>query len=102
MSVVRIRRSGGKIVQDSDCYIGRRCTMGGWNLPQSKWANPYTVKEYGREEALRKYEEYVRNTPELWNKLEELDSKVLGCFCSPQPCHGDILLKLLKEKKLEN
>lgn len=42
-SVVRLRRQGGKIVQGADVYIGRRLTMGGWNLPQSKWANPFPI-----------------------------------------------------------
>ena len=99
MSVVRIRRQGGKVVQDCDLYIGRLCTQGGWNLPASKWANPFTVKAYGREEALQKYEQHVRETPDLWNALEELEGKILGDWCKPDPCHGDILIKLLNEKR---
>ena len=30
--VVKILRKGGNIVVDCDVYIGRRCTMGGWDL----------------------------------------------------------------------
>jgi hypothetical protein len=66
---------------------------------KSKWHNPYPVQKYGREEALRLYEEYVRNTPELWDGLEELKGKILGCWCAPEECHGDILIRLLKEKR---
>ena len=34
---------------------------------------------------------------ELMNQLPELKNKVLGCWCYPEKCHGDILFKLLKE-----
>jgi hypothetical protein len=95
MSVVRIRRSGNKVVQGCDVYIGRACFMSGWKLPNSKWSNPFTVHDYGREESLRRYEEYVLNCS-LLNDLHELKGKILGCWCKPEACHGDILLKLIK------
>lgn len=106
-SVVRLRRQGGKVVQDCDIYIGRSCTMGGWNLTESKWHNPFSVKGCGTaEEACRKYETYIRNKPSLLKCLSELEGKKLGCWCkhttevSERPtCHGEILLKLLEEKK---
>lgn len=95
MSVVRIRRKGGVVVQDCDVYIGRKCTMGGWNLPESKWANPFSIKECGSaKEAVRRYDEYIRQNPELLKALPELKGKRLGCWCSPNPCHGDVLVRL--------
>jgi hypothetical protein len=102
--VVRLRRRGGKVVQDCDLYIGRRMTMGGWNLPQSDWANPFTVKICGSaEEACRRYEEWLLekddeggHTNPLLSRLEELRGKTLGCWCKPGPCHGDILIRLLE------
>jgi len=114
MSVVRVRRKNGEVVQWCQVYIGRKCTMGGWDIREdSKWANPFTVKEYGRDEALKKYEQYVRECPNLWNSLEELDGKILGCWClcekgqeisnqekkDKEICHGQVLLRLLKEKQ---
>jgi len=98
--VVRIRRKKtGEVVQDCDIYIGRRMTMGGWNLPQSKWANPFPVKkESERADALRKYEEWIRTQPHLIASLEELRGKRLGCWCKPKACHGDILIRLMDEK----
>lgn len=96
-SVVRIRRQNGEVVQGCDVYIGRRWTMGGWNLPGSIWANPFAVKQYGRERALMEYENYIRTNPELIRRLPELRGKVLGCFCKPEACHGDILVKLLNQ-----
>ena len=29
--------------------------------------------------------------------IPELNGKVLGCWCKPSACHGDILIKLFKE-----
>lgn len=96
-TVVHIKRTSGLIVQDCDVYIGRAWNMGGWNLPQSKWHNPYTVKKYG-DQALVLYENYIRKSS-LMNEIEELRDKRLGCWCAPKPCHGDILIKILNEKK---
>ena len=95
--VVRIRRKGGEIIQDCDVYIGRRLTMGGWKLSDSKWRNTFTVKEYGRDMAIKLYENYIRSNPQLMNDLKELKGKRLGCFCKPSPCHGDVLVNLVEE-----
>jgi len=29
-------------------YIGRAMYMRGWKLPKSKWANPFSVNQYGQ------------------------------------------------------
>ena len=77
-------------------YIGRNMNFYIKGAHQSKWANPFSVKKYGREKCLELYQEYIINTPELYNNLHELQGKELGCWCHPEPCHGDILIKLLK------
>lgn len=74
-----------------DVYIGR----------PSKWGNPFSHKEgttalyktESREEAVLKFEEYLINNSKLMSELKELKGKILGCWCSPQSCHGDILIK---------
>jgi len=33
--------------------------------------------------------------------LHELVNKRLGCWCKPGPCHGDILVKLIREAGIE-
>ena len=72
-----------------DVYIGR----------PSKWGNPFNIGSDGtREDVIVKYEQYIRSKPELLAQLSELKDKTLGCWCSPQACHGDILIKLLKER----
>lgn len=93
----------------SHIYIGRDMSFYVGGAYKSKWANPFKVKKVGAksnkvknqcqtlEESLRLYEEYIRNTPELMAALPELQNKTLGCWCKPASCHGDILIKLLKE-----
>lgn len=72
----------------------------------SIWGNPYSHKEgtlaiyktNSREESINKYREYLLNNEELMNKLPELEGKVLGCWCKPKPCHGDIIIELLNRR----
>ncbi len=68
-----------------DVYIGR----------PSKWGNPFTIGRDGtREEVIAKYLKHVLYHPELVDALPELKGKVLGCWCKPLSCHGDVLVKL--------
>jgi hypothetical protein len=91
-------------------YIGRRMPpfMGGWNLKQSLFANPFktdTVKgkfikrDGSLEEVCEKYKEYVLSKPELMDELKNLKGKTLACWCSPNKCHGDVLCELIKEQE---
>ena len=69
-----------------DVYIGRG----------SKWGNPFRIGIDGtREDVIKQYGDWIQTQPHLLNSLEELRGKTLGCFCSPQACHGDILVELL-------
>src|SRR3990167_1052603 len=98
--IVKLCRKNNVVIQDCDVYIGRKVTLGGWNLHQSKWANPFKIKECGSaENAVRKYEDFIRKQPRLLQDLYELEGKTLGCWCKPEPCHGDVLVKLINEKK---
>lgn len=72
-----------------DIYIGR----------PSPFGNPFVVGKDGtRDEVIDKYEEYVRSNPELMEKIrKEIPGKVLGCWCAPKRCHGEILIKIADE-----
>ena len=83
-------------------YIGRNMSFYIKGTFASKWQNPFSVKKYGRDACLEKFEEYIKNNNELYDQLDELENKELGCWCHPQKCHGDILIKLLKEKNEKN
>jgi hypothetical protein len=66
----------------------------------SKWANPFTPRQQAEKSArLAAYEQHVRDSPDLMASLGELDNKVLGCWCHPEGCHGDVLVKLVNERK---
>lgn len=72
-----------------DIYIGR----------PSRWGNPYSIGVDGsRKEVIKKYKKWILNYPSLLNDLEALRGKILGCWCSPKPCHGDVLIELLERK----
>ncbi len=53
-----------------------------------------------RDEAVEAYREWITNGEgkHLMNDLHELKNKVLGCWCKPQSCHGDVLSELIKLK----
>lgn len=80
-----------------DVYIGR----------PGPWGNPYSHKPSNVQgtvivssvtEAIMKFEQYARSDQEFVARIKrELKGKVLGCFCKPQPCHGDVLAKIAEE-----
>lgn len=84
-------------------YIGRNLRIGGSNgitvIPKSKWHNPYKLdkNKSNIDQILDQYETHVRSSS-LWRDLGELSGKELGCWCHPNPCHGDVLIKLFREK----
>ena len=80
-------------------YIGRNMSFYVPGAKKSKWANPFSVKKYGREGCLSQYRDYILESPLLY-KLVELEDKELGCWCTPESCHGDVLVELFKEKVL--
>jgi hypothetical protein len=82
---------------ENTIYIGRNMNVYVKGANKSKWSNPYSVKKFGRTKCLEMYEEYIRSNTVLMNSLDELKNRELGCWCYPEPCHGDILIKLLNE-----
>jgi len=69
-----------------DVYIGR----------PSKWGNPFLIGIDGtREEVVRQYNDWIMTQHELVRDAKvELKGKILGCWCSPLACHGDILVEI--------
>jgi hypothetical protein len=88
MYVVHVRKA------PFDVYIGRSIKEFG----ESIWHNPFKVESgCGRKCVIAKYEAYIRSRPDLIARLGELKGKTLGCWCHPKACHGDVLVKLVKE-----
>jgi hypothetical protein len=80
-----------------DVYIGRANPRN--RLKASIWANPFKLGKDGtREEIMVKYRKWLMSRPDLLERIPELRGKVLGCWCAPQACHGDILAELANGK----
>lgn len=82
--------------EEYDVYIGRP----GKGL-NSEFGNPFPVPMYTIFKSLDLYEKYTRAKlevdPLFKQRLLLLKGKKLGCFCKPNLCHGDILVKIINE-----
>lgn len=75
-------------------YIGRA----GYRLKGSIFANPYRLDRFeSREACLAAFEAHLRAT-EMIDQLHLIDGQKLACWCSPESCHGDILIKVRNEQ----
>jgi|SRR5215208_505361 len=79
---------GTMFLREPNVYIGRYYFWGaGRHFEESPFHNPYRVKKYGRDEALMRFEKYIR-APEqahLRDRLGELKGKTLCCWCARKP-----------------
>ncbi len=73
-------------IPDDAVFVGR----------PSKWGNPYRIGTHGnRSQVVAYYRAYLFSTH--WLAMEakrELKGKNLVCWCSPLPCHADVLLEM--------
>jgi transposase len=60
---------------------------------RTPWGNPFELPDDGdRDTVIANYAaHYLPFKPSLTDKLETLKGKALGCWCAPEPCHGDVL-----------
>lgn len=72
-------------------YIGRG----------SPWGNEFKIGRAGdRDQVIAKFEAQAAKRHALdpsW--LEPLRGRDLVCYCAPERCHGDVIIKLLGETK---
>jgi hypothetical protein len=63
------------------------------------WENPFVIgKDGDRKTCIDKYKEYaILNGIDI-RARKELKGKILGCFCKPKECHGDILATWANEE----
>ena len=70
-----------------DVYIGRG----------SKWGNPFKIGVDGnRDQVIAKYYAWILTQEYLLADIDELKGKVMGCYCKPLACHGDVLTSLIR------
>lgn len=91
---------------ENTVYIGRPRAGQPWGF-----GNPFALgPDGGRTTVITKYETWLRTGESFGNRdatparrqwildnLHILRGKTLLCFCSPQPCHGDVLVTLIEE-----
>jgi len=84
-------------VESYTYYIGRPSPLGNrFTHRASKF--PDVVLVSSREEAISRFEEEARNSISILREIERLpEDAILGCWCYPLRCHGDVIIKLWKE-----
>ena len=71
-------------------------------LGRSTWCNSHSVGRYKLDEALSRFESFIRHRPALMDRIGELEDKVLLCHCRlGVRCHADILIGLWDERFLK-
>ena len=72
-----------------DVYIGRPGPFG----------NPFRLNhENERDQILDRYRAWLNKPHMKWlrDKMRaELRGKVLGCYCKPKACHGDVIVEIV-------
>jgi hypothetical protein len=68
---------------------------------RSGFGNPFKInKNYTRKEVIEKYRKYFYTKLEhnygFKKSIELLKGKTLGCWCTPLPCHGDVIIEYLE------
>lgn len=91
-----------------DVYIGRAAG------PRGKWGNPFShddqssapIQVASRAAAILCYRQWINGgqqkaherlklvRPTIDEIKSELKGKILGCWCSPLACHGDVLVEI--------
>ena len=80
-----------RLTDDYDVFVGR--PRGG----RIKLGNPYYIGRDGdRKTVIAKFESWLRDQITAGQftvgYIASLYGKVLGCYCAPHPCHGDVWL----------
>ncbi len=70
---------------EGSVYVGR----------PGKWGNPFPRgKGRTREQAIAEHAEWIKTQPQLMRDLYQLKGKDLVCWCYPEPCHAETLMRM--------
>lgn len=112
--VANLRQSGYQSLEqwmqsENNVYVGRhgRIFIHGdtekkvFNYAASPWHNPYKVGVDGTiDDVLNKYYHYLIRLLADENQLNQfkmLKGKNLGCWCTPNKCHADVIIYVLNQ-----
>jgi len=77
-----------------DVYIGRA-----GKGQDGFFGNPFNSND--RDKNIEDFRIYfldrLKTDKEFKRRVLELKGKTLGCFCSPKPCHGDVIINYLND-----
>jgi mRNA interferase HigB len=99
-------RPKNEVVQPAETRVGRHTDPGAVYIGRkfgaheaSEFQNPFVIGKDGtRKEVVQMYNEYIKSRPDLLAKAKELAGKILGCYCAPELCHGDVLKSIADGK----
>ena len=82
-------------------YIGRD---GKDPKGRGKWGNPFPIQKgvRTREQSVEQYREWINHPDQAELKsriIPELKGQILGCFCKPYDCHGDVLAEIANSEE---
>lgn len=84
------RRAGKEKPPLDAVYVGR----------PTRFGNPFSRPEHGRSraEVIGKFEQWLLADPaRIADVKATLRGKHLVCWCTPKPCHADVLLRIANE-----
>jgi uncharacterized protein YeaO (DUF488 family) len=92
---------------ENDVYIGRGSALGN---PFTSIKDKTTLAQFvcdSREESVESFREYIeekiaskdKKICDELNRIYRMESVNLVCFCKPKSCHGDIIKKIIDNKK---
>ena len=82
-----------------EVYIGRPRSAQGETAESAPWGCPFVCADNScsseRESCLTRYRRHLFMNPDIiFRARQELAGKILGCWCTPRSCHGDLLAAL--------
>jgi hypothetical protein len=82
----------------------------GWRMPPdtvlvarpSRWGNPFSLAEFGRERSIAMYREHLQDLLATQRiDLAPLRGRHLACWCALDlPCHADVLLDFANRREM--
>jgi hypothetical protein len=80
---------------------GKKKHMNNTEVGESGWlGNPYPAGRHGRQECIElfreDFKERLESDPEFRRAVLALEGEILGCYCKPKPCHGDVIQEFIE------
>ena len=79
-------------IKSGGVYVGREVDNHKLKHEGSKWGNPHTLREHKcRKKVVELFRADLLKNEERMKEISVLKGKVLGCWCSPDQCHAEVL-----------